>query len=479
MKHPDGTIITEHKDGTRFTTSPADTTVIECPGFARVKYSTSQKCMLTLPDNTDISCTSNGSYVISKEGSFKLSASSQGDAIYSPCSNEHYNFNYTGISHPFNVKDSAGNSFKVSSNGDTSVHSASSLSAAKLIPSHTNFHPQYFVLNENNKVFQLQSRKEVDKIISDAQSKASTKVFSNNKQSTMIVKPFDDEESSVLPYLDETIVPFNLRVSTFSKSSYYSIPKLRYRHFEFNSDSSDNLRSNIGCSLAKYVKWKTSDEKSMDALLVKETNSEKLTVEEADLILSELDQEAIYTKYKESFSNNLVETTRQLDTSVDREKIAEEAAVELQKANEIKLALKSRDLPSYFSSKQSESYNSRAQPDLTSLAAKLPKPTEKSPKSDEMIRPSSGHSTPNTLTSLSVNTIDVDSSSRSEVESHPRPLNPTPNHANKRSSIDTQPLVALPEDEAVLSKRIQVADKQIGSIPKVSVSVLSFKLHVQ
>ena len=243
LYRPDGSCIAEHSDGTRFTTclSPLQKTatssptekpteiVVECPGFAQVVYhSESRNCKLHFPDGSEVACSRDGSYTVSKLHDYLLQIASSGKAVFTPTEGMQqgkptstFTIDHTGSSEILNGSDLSGNTFIVDREGQGSVN----LGGGSEIPKHPAFDPRYFVVHADGTSFELLKDDNVSSVIMKAKSNTRAVVLHEgvpsepHSTSTTVLEPCEGGgKPCLVPYEEESIVPVNLRASQFDST---------------------------------------------------------------------------------------------------------------------------------------------------------------------------------------------------------------------------------------------------------------------
>lgn len=327
---PDGTHISEHPDGTRFTTLPAKDdyppkVVTECPGFARVTSMPSlKKCVLDFWDGSQIICSSDGCYRVTKQGSFSLEISSSGEALYhQPNVDGSQSTNSCRLSHTTpeslaELSDSRGNTFSVSRD---KLPTAKLASVEAAINRHSAFSPRYFVVPSDSSPFELVDVECGRSVIASARTDPASVVLEEDTplpgcSSTTILKPLnaaDSPSAHLFPFLECSIIPENLKVGpsphvngTLASSdtkdekgpqiksgrrrfgasvgrglsigrlekptptvSASSVPEaIEYRQFlHFNALQGEEIREQICGGLAAYIAWRENEISVADSLL--------------------------------------------------------------------------------------------------------------------------------------------------------------------------------------------------------------------
>ena len=485
----DGTCITDHSDGTRFTvrppplpkTAPSSSTAgtpevtIECPGFAQVVYqSESQKCKLRFPDNSEISCSKDGGYVVSKECDCTLEISSSGEAVFTPAKSEGmqegtptsmFTINHTGSGDILNGSDPLRNTFIVDREGQGSVH----LAGGSEIPAHQAFDPRYFIVHADDTCFELLKGDNVNSEIVRAKSNPNAVVLhedvpsEHHCTSTTILEPFEsgDKGSCLVPYEEENVIPVNLRgeacdstnlcsgsqnglqvregkkrfgvgvgrglmIGTYQKPSLpkaYTQPEaICYRQFLHMPPVSNGLRTQLLSGLTAYANWCRKQDQEGESVQPVDTrvDDEKLSAKELQSKWSDqLRHEATVLEselpamYMQQVARQPNQVAIKPATQAPKSvEIHEAVKNELEEANATQQALRNHLVPPYFQSEDGKQYLQSQSPDLKALASKLAQPERDSKQTI------SGRSTPSTLhsTSMTLPQDGLESPTPSEAE---------------------------------------------------------------
>ena len=495
LQRPDGSYISEFADGTRFTVIPPSSkkksnmnkvpsqVMTECPGFAKVThYLHDDKCQLEFPDGSAITCSTDGSYDISKVDDYKLKVNPDGKALYS-VSGGTYTISHTGEGDIFSGSDGQRNKYLVDASG---VGSAVQVNGTKLAI-HQDFKPRYFVINSDHTAYEILDSTQVKSTISKARKKSATIVLKeplfadSASSSTTIIEPLvrnnDNAGSCVVPYREPTIVPANLQPGNNTKlwessqkdlqeprrfgttagrglmiGSYVKPPPaqpyvepsaLKYQQFLHLQPVVDTRRENVLSAVTSYIRWgQDQDEKRDDVQPIDErTDAEKLA---ADNLRAKWHQESdafkastsnLSSRYAQARSEEgRISVTMSIPRSPLVEMFLENSKKELQETEDIKEAIRHRIVPPYFESDEGKHFLQSQEPDMDLLSSKLARPKQTSSQQQN-----SGHSTPSTLQSVSMTLPLEDPVSPSQSELGPisslsklRPSHPTPDHAHGR-----------------------------------------------
>ena len=504
----------EHADGTRFTTHWSDEVsdkipsevVIECAGFARVIYYQSQRqCKVDFPDHSKILCSTDGSYIISKPNDYTLHIAPNGEAKYTPGfqqeqaqieqqSSGTYTLDHTGCSDILVTRDTLGNQFSVSAAGEISVLPSST---DMKVPPHAAFTPRYFVLQEDGTCYEMVQSKTADAVIAAAESNRKAIVIRDtqfsepNSTSTTIIEPYEVGSNS-LPYMEESIIPENLRTVALSCQaggeqkqtsingcthkrkfgvgvgkalmigSYHKPPPqapfvrpnaLKYRQFVHVRPVCGETREEVYSGLTRYLTWCREQERGGEDLqpVDERTDSEKQVARELQSRWNQDISDKVNIPDSELSSKYIQLAVQQPSCEVIRSservgmkaKYSEGIKKELEDTEAAKIALREHKVMPYFESME---YLRAKSPDMEELASKLAKPKQPTDvASTEALVSKQAHSscsTPSTLHSASM-TLPPGGEVASPVPSEAtgqlgpvgslsklRPSNPTPDHAH-------------------------------------------------
>ena len=336
VQRPDGTLVTEHADGTRITTKPPSSSssspsvIIECPGFSRVTYQSQEKqssCSVQLPGSMQVTTKGGGEYSITgSNGTPCLFIASSGEVTYAsvnshgsqtmPC----YTLNHAASEQLLDATDSAGNHYSVDCSGQIVAHNstASGNQLAKAdIP--TSCLPRFFILRQDGSAYELHHKEVVTQVQAEAGKspdvvcvKGSLPQNTSIQYSTLIkprIGKMASREKLAPTYTEESFIPANLQVSqslnTASSSgsqngrtrSKFGVgfgkhlntkaqqprPKfvppscLQYRQFIHLSPLTSEVRESLLSCVAKYIDWRAHQENTSDKLLPvdQRSNAEK------------------------------------------------------------------------------------------------------------------------------------------------------------------------------------------------------------
>ena len=491
LKRPNNTVIAEFPDGSRVTSSFDDDThnrcrkvTIECPGFARVTFNRQTNCFVSFPDGAEIHCSNQGCYAVKKDKYFSFEITSEGEAVFKAPSkaaaikgSEVCTLNKRGTPEILNATDSAGNKFTVDLKGERTVAASPNSS----IPMDEAFKPRYFVIQQDETAYELLEADYVEHALTAARQDSRAAVIEDGVtgesqvKATTLVQPVDVQtRCHALPYLEDSIVPVNLRlgsVVTESKKETQqngktvkkkfgvstgrgltigrnekvpSQPKpvhpdaLAFRQFIKVGHSYNSLKDKVLEKVSSFRQWSQQQEQQNDHLQLTDERSdtEKECAEALKMNFQSIDKSKMHHSYVRLCLTPKEEPpARTPELSQLGSEFIEEATKELEEAELIKEALRQKQILPYFKSEEGRQYLCTNPPDMSSLAARLaqPKPT--------IENPASSCSTPSTLqsTSLLLPLVDADSPTQSELGpvrslSKIRPAHPTPDHAQGGST---------------------------------------------
>ena len=497
-RHNNSSYITEFEDGTRFSVStsqdenenflPSEVT-IECSGFSRVSYSnTTHECNLNFPDNSVVTCSNEGTYTVKKEGDYELWIESNGKALYK-IPNATYTLDHTSTDDVFSCIDSHGNTFSLTANGESTIDAPNPIQ-------HSAFEPRYFQLNSDKLVFELQKVSTVDKIIAEAESNPKVALVADSVASnpfisyTTVIEPVFSRTAypSTLPYLDSSIVPYNLRSNVIQPP--LSLPSvvvtdgskkkpkfgalvgkgLEIRRIKKPTTSTSTEAKPLGFKYRQFLHFPLITSKTKEQIhavvstfisncrehMMKSENMQP--TETRDSILINLAEE-VRRKFIDSSTGDLVklyETTvkanerkrslHPVPPSMSQEGLnfIRQSKIDLEAAEDTRMALRNNTISPYFTSKYVQEYLPIKPPDMMYLTSKLcqppPMPEAATTKSLSTLQSSSLTLTLDESDSLFVqgdqqshpsHTITQDT----ETPTDHRPTNPTPMKAVAADSI--------------------------------------------
>lgn len=488
---PDNSYVSEFEDGTRFTVSAPDDGdilpskfVIECNGFARVTYFTSTcGCNLHFPDDSVISCSATGAYTVSKADDYELCIESNGKAAYT-VPNATYILDHTSVEQVFHGIDIHGNTFSLDADGEASVDAPHPIQ-------HRDFDAHYFVLNADKSVFEVHKVSEVDRIIAEAVANPKIAIVKESVAdepsitSTTLIEPVPSSNAFPLTvsYQDDSIVPYTLRygevkppTSPVAKESkkklkfgmlvgrgleiggykkqppplkYVTPIGLQYRRFFHLPPLDGEAREQVCDVVASFISQCQEQIKSrqeMQPTEIREDSEVKLA-ESLRAKLTEPSINVLSSLYEETFTNKKkksVHTVVPAAMSEEGLEFIEKSKVELQVAEDTRIALRHRSIPGYFESKYFVDYLTAKPPDMAQLTSKL----AQAPPGHEV-----GAKSQSTLQSSSL-TLTYDDSADSVIQGELQagsphgkvcPTHPAPNHAQgKNTPTDVRPTNPTP-----------------------------------
>lgn len=438
---PDGSYLSEHPDGTRFTSLPAKDdnppkVVTECPGFARVTSIPCQrKCTLDFWDGSQIFCSADGCYHVTKQDSFSLEISSSGETLYhrlnvdgsQPMSS--FRLNHTTPDSLVEASDRVGNIFSVSRDNLPTAK----LASVETIGHHSAFSPRYFVLPSDSTPFELLDAECARNIIAGVRTDPVSVVLEEDIPmpgctSTTILQPLNSADSSsahVVPFLECSIIPKNLKIVPFTangtlsssdtkvkegplyksgrrrfgasvgrglsigrhekpapSTSASAVPEaIEYRQFlHFSALQEEEVREQICGGLAAYIAWRENQMRIADSLLPIDVRSveEQEAAQQLEVQwnqgsdLTVSDTATLHMKYTTEASK--LQGTKNVPPPREPEKLAaflSAAKEELKEAEKTKEALRNHEVPMYFESSEAEEYFRSKSPDMDAHAADL------------------------------------------------------------------------------------------------------------
>ena len=250
LKMPDGSIITEHADGTRITAVTNNQSVLseviaECPGFARVTFT--QCCCIEFPDESQITCSSAGGYTIEMNGNYRIEVNPNGQSqcILQPePSSCTFTLDHTGRNDLLEVTNRiSGMKFSVNQEGIATT------SQEKSIPAHDAYSPRYFVVPANGFAYQLLHHNEMDSFLSNIQDKPHTTVHQTTTpesegQAMTVLEALWQQTPTSLPYKRNNLTPQNL-TSNLTHKGHTSVDEVVQRkRFGVGVGKALSIRSN-------------------------------------------------------------------------------------------------------------------------------------------------------------------------------------------------------------------------------------------
>lgn len=497
MRRPNNSsYVTEFEDGTRFTVLtcqdenenclPSEVT-IECSGFSRVSYfNATHECNLHFPDNSVIACSNEGTYTVKKKGDYELCIESNGKALYK-IPNATYTLDHTSTDNVFSGVDSQGNTFSLTANGESTIDAPNPIQ-------HSAFEPRYFQLNSDKLAFELQKVSTVDKVIAEAESNPKVALVMDSVASTpfisytTVIEPVFSRTTypSTLPYQDSSIVPYNLRsnviqplpsvvvtkrskkkpkfgalvgkgleIREFKKPSPTSIAAkplgLKYRQFLHFPLITSKTREQIHAIVASFIS-KCREHMMKSANMQPTETRDSLQINLA---------EEVRRKFIESNTGDLVklyETTVKaserkslypVPPSMSQEGLnfIRQSKVDLDAAEDTRIALRDNVISPYFTSKYVQEYLPPTKPpDMLYLTSKLSQPPPVPEATTRSLSTLQSSSLTLTLDESDSLFIQGDQQSRpshpiltqgTETPTDLRPTNPTPLKAVAADSTDS------------------------------------------
>lgn len=486
VQHPDGSYITEFGDSTRFTVSapanddegslPTDI-LIECNGFSRVSYNAATEgCSLCFPDGSAVECSNDGAYTVYKDGDYKLSIETSGKALYK-IPGASYVLDHTSLDHIFRGEDSHGNAFSLQPDGSASVRAPNPIS-------HTAFNPRYFLLNAGKLCFEVHECGAVDEIISQAKADPKVAVVRDSVASdssitsTTVIEPVECTRPSpvTVAYQRSSIVPYNLRsgevrvpslpltnnksakkhkfgslvgkgleIGSYKKpstfSSYTTPLALNYRQFLHMQPLGSTTREQIHDIVASFITQCREQVEESETIQPTEMRSasEVEMAEDLNEQLIECQLGDLPVLYEAAITNSKKESFHAVPASMSQEglEFIKKSKAELEAAEDTRVALRNKIIPSYFESKYITEFLPLDAPDMAYLTSQLAQPrpvaeAQATSKSQSTLQSSS----------LTLTLDESDSVMQAEIASPSCKAyaTPVPNHTQgKVSPMDVRP----------------------------------------
>jgi len=488
LSRPDGTVVVEYSDGTRFTSHYNDQRQLtdwtfECKGYARTSWDVQSRIVsLEFDNGCNITCHTDGHYDISTSNDTHLSLACDGSAVYHCSNGVSYNMDHSGNNDILFATDKFENKFTVNCTGVATVESSMDENTIKgeLHKAHP---PQYFVIQPDNNAYQLLRNDDITVAMEKAKSHPQGAVVTKGNKSAVMI-PFEQDCMKWSPYKEASIIPPNLQPFTISttttqqacnttankkfgstvgkglligayqpppKPKKVSVPSAiivnQYLHYPTMSES---VRNEVCKGLAEYIEWRDRQTSELQALQPVDDRSK----EECDRA------DKLTTLYSDQVNNsNATTTTHDYLTAINPPVVVQEQQQvtretpqqlinlqkELAESAEAKQALRDHDVPPYFKSAQGRKFLMSNPPDMTALSSKVPKGTKahvsfeqdnrtRSPSEMELavLKEDSRLSTPAT-NGIGLAASGIESPTQSEIDkqvaSSFRPMNPTPSHA--------------------------------------------------
>ena len=484
LKMPDGSIVTQHADGTRITAvmnnqSVLSEVIAECPGFARVTFT--QCCRIEFPDESQITCSSAGGYTIEMKGNYQLEVHPNGQSqcmLQPESSSCTVTLDHTGRNNLLEVTNRvSGTQFSVSQEGNaTTSHEES-------VPAHDAYSPRYFVVPARGFAYQILHQKEMDSFLSSIQDKPYTTVHQaampeSEGQATTVLEALWQQPPTCLPYKRNNLTPQNLTSSVTQRGHVFvdertqrkrfgagvgkalstkcnqseravqqvAMPNtLKCRQFLCFQQVTGTIRHQICGGLAKYLATKVEMQNKADDTLpvdMRDTSERGSAHGLTSQWLAMLSNNALMQKSSEAQQQKQA-TISPASSSIQMSKICippetvSGVTQDRKEAEQHKKALQKHTVPPYFeSSLGQQSLKSQ----MNGCAQTLAHP-KSPPQSSHPVNELSRSSTPSTLNSASITLPpvgaesplcsemgDVDVTSLSSLNKV-RPAHPTPDHA--------------------------------------------------
>lgn len=486
MQCPDNSYVSEFEDGTRFTvsavqdgneTSSLSEITIECTGFSRVTYHVAtHECSLQFPDDSVIICSNHGAYRVLREGDYELCIESSGEALYK-IPNSSYTLDHTSLDCVFHAVDAQGNKFSLHPNSEATFEAPNTIE-------HVAFAPRYFQLSTEQLGFELHKSSAVERVITEALSDPTVAVVKDILPSepyitsTTLIEPVLTPETppSVASLWDSSIVPYNLRngefvppsmaaphrgkkktkfgslvgkgleIGSFStprpKPSYTAPPGLKYRQFLHMPPLDGDTRKQIHDLVASYINQRQQQmtkSENMQPMEMREDSEIKL----AESLNTKLMESKMGEVYESVMSKQRKKSFLPIPPSMSQEglEFIKKSKEELKVAQDTRLALRNKDIPSYFESKYVQPYLPIEQPDMLYLTSKLAHP----PPIPEAVTksPSTLQSSSLTLTMDESDSLFLGENTRSPPTQR-RHTHPTPSRAVEKEASPTDMRPANP-----------------------------------
>lgn len=432
VRRPSGCILVNYPDGTRFTTqynsepnSTMEYFVVECSGFARVKYTfPDSSAVVTFPHSFIVHCSTKGDYTIEEEGCGILSFSNQGLASYRPHGADlKYDLDYTAQNADAILKvclneQEAGALLSVSSRGEIAQH-------AELHTPPSQHTPLYYIVKEDGLCYQLMSTYQLDSLVKDMSASPEKVVLQDVLPGDPMQKSVDllipeqcsDPSYHVVPYQEKEITPPNLKKAGLprmdstprcngSKSQFglsvgkslligsleHPVPPppvpyikaLLHRQFLAPYQSSQHLRSSIVKALATYVAWRNEEGKGLEEVLPCDSrdpeerhSAAKLEQDVAKEASGSTSRTVLWDAYVNEFcshpdtGSNGRQRVANSSATATKSKVKESTREEVEAT---KKALQSGIVPPYFESPDGKEFLATQMPNMQALASKLAQP---------------------------------------------------------------------------------------------------------
>ena len=365
LYQPDGSFISEFPDGTRITTTMKENgaipveIIVECPGYARVQYTSANMCTVTFPDLSVIECEAEGSYCIRKTDSYKLQINKNGDASYinlTQSEKQKYTFSHSGTVDLLQYCDSKRNNFNVDLSGKISM-SNEGIS----IPTHSNFLPLYCWLPSDAPPYLLLPESSLQRVMSQAKTDMGSVLIKDMNPcgslspSTTLIKPclFGLLQNYQVPYIRDTLLPANVHGSQIMSAKTISPCKaLQYQHFACRVPMSKTVKWKVMAGIAKYISWRDKQEIASNSLLPNMAkdddeikNAKGLESKWKDAIpFVLLSTETLADKYKESIVSKPIPKSESLEIAIPKPQKRNSEQID-----DVRKVLRQNKHPPYFS----------------------------------------------------------------------------------------------------------------------------------
>lgn len=530
LTRPGGTVISEHRDGTRITTTPT-TVILEHPLYARTIYNTSPACpcRLELASRATVDCLPNGAYDIRHGPGCTVAITGTGAARYSPTDPpSSYTISHGGEDGTIlEATDSTGSTFTVSAIGEIDLH----VQPASDFKVPLSFLPRVYLLQSDGMGYEIHHKDRYHALLSEARGDAHSMVLEDVLPqcplcpTATVVTPGNDSAPprGYLPYLETDIVPRNLRVvikterpsttpparkrrfgvgmgkglnvgthvKTPPKPKYKAPKVLKYRQFV---NMGPDTRAALVSSIAKYVEWRDKNENSTDSLLPRV--SRELEQEAERLLETALNEKGLSTHeellgmYQRAWEegNHLRESSPVSRTSKIDERM-DQLCRDTEEAERNKELIRAGSFEPYFESPEGVEFLQKQCLDMDEFTSKLPHTNRKRKSLVSFDLPSqesslvdatkniSARSTPTTAHledhSPGASTSCPSTSSIGGAAAKPRPQNPTPAHANEDGSPTSGARPSNPTPHLAAHKDSPVGhDDSITTLPTLEGPVL-------
>ena len=432
VRRPSGHVLVEYPDGTHFTTryssepsSPLESFVVECSGFARIKYTfPDNSAVVTLPRGYTVHCSTQGDYVIEEEGCRILSLSSGGLASYHPCAtNFQYDLDYAAHEADAILKVCRNEKetsilLSVSSTGDVNQ-----LADLQTPPSqHT---PLYYIVKDDGLCYKPISTYQLDSLLKDMTASPEKVVLQDvlpgdpmqRSMDFLIPEHCSDPSFHVVPYQEEGIVPPNLKKASLPRedstpqcstikpqfglsvgkslqigSLEHPVPPppvpqvkaLLHRQFLVPYQKSESLRASTVKTLTAYVTWRNKEDKGLQEILpcdsrdpTERHSADKLKKDVAKEVSRGTFSTELWGAYVSGFcsahdsGSNVIQRVAHSTAPTTKSRVKESTTEEVEAT---KKALRSGTMPPYFESSNGQEFLSTQVPNMQALASKLAHP---------------------------------------------------------------------------------------------------------